>query len=163
MEPQLNKANTSDIETSFLDLNIKVLGNDVHTSVYDKRDDFGFPIVNSPGWVVMFLDSHRMVFPFLSWLDLLDVVLVFCFSILKIFKLLPNYWHRVTDITRFEKHLESSSGHTLSFYPNLVKYLVSRICVWRNFMASSLWLAVGPRVFIRRIIYDFVWLHSFCG
>ena len=45
-ELQLNKANTSDKETSFLDLNIKVIGNDVHTSVYDKRDAFGFPIVN---------------------------------------------------------------------------------------------------------------------
>ena len=48
-EPQLNKANTSDKETSFLDLNIKVIGSDFHTSVqYDKRDDFGFPIVNFP-------------------------------------------------------------------------------------------------------------------
>ena len=44
----LNKANTSDKETSFLDLNIKVIGSDIHTSVYDKRDDFGFPIVNFP-------------------------------------------------------------------------------------------------------------------
>ena len=47
-ELQLNKANTSDKETSFLDLNIKVFGSDIHTSVYDKRDDFGFPIVNFP-------------------------------------------------------------------------------------------------------------------
>ena len=47
-ELQLNKANTSDKETSFLDLNIKVIGSDIHTSVYDKRDDFGFPIVNFP-------------------------------------------------------------------------------------------------------------------
>ena len=47
-ELQLNKANTSDKETSFLDLNIKVIGSDVHTSVYDKRDDFGFPIINFP-------------------------------------------------------------------------------------------------------------------
>ena len=42
------KANTSDKETSFLDLNIKVVGSNIHTSVYDKRDDFGFPIVNFP-------------------------------------------------------------------------------------------------------------------
>ena len=42
----MNKANTPDKETSFLDLNIKVIGSDIHTSVYDKRDDFGFPIVN---------------------------------------------------------------------------------------------------------------------
>ena len=47
-ELQLNKANTSDKETFFLDLNIKVIGSDIHTSVYDKRDDFGFPIVNFP-------------------------------------------------------------------------------------------------------------------
>ena len=31
-----------------MDLNIKVIGSDIHTSVYDKRDDFGFPIVNFP-------------------------------------------------------------------------------------------------------------------
>ena len=47
-ELQLNKANTSDKETSFMNLNIKVVGSNIHTSVYDKRDDFGFPIVNSP-------------------------------------------------------------------------------------------------------------------
>ena len=47
-EHQLNKANTSDKETFFLDLNIKVVGSNIHTSVYDKRDDFGFPIVNFP-------------------------------------------------------------------------------------------------------------------
>ena len=45
-ELQLNKANTSDKETSFLDLNIKDIDSDGHTSVYDKCDDFGFPIVN---------------------------------------------------------------------------------------------------------------------
>ena len=44
----MNKANPSDKETSFLDLNIKVIGSDVHSYVYDKRDDFGFPIVNFP-------------------------------------------------------------------------------------------------------------------
>ena len=43
-----NKAHTSDKETSFLDLNIKVIGNNIHTSAYDKRDVFGFPIVNFP-------------------------------------------------------------------------------------------------------------------
>ena len=44
----MNKANTSDKEISFIDLNMKVIGNNIRTSVYDKRDDFGFPIVNSP-------------------------------------------------------------------------------------------------------------------
>ena len=40
--------NTLDKETSFFNLNIKVIGSDIHTSVYNKRDDFGFPIVNFP-------------------------------------------------------------------------------------------------------------------
>ena len=47
-ELQMNKANTPDKETSFLDLNINVIDSDIYTSIYDKRDDFGFPIVNFP-------------------------------------------------------------------------------------------------------------------
>ena len=64
---QLNKAITSDEETSVLDLIIKVVGSDVHTSVYDKRDDFGFPIVNFPWFSgdVPRLPSY-MLFTFLS-------------------------------------------------------------------------------------------------
>ena len=58
-ELQLNKAKTSDKEISFLDLNIKSISNNIHTSVYDKLD-FGFPIVYFP-W---FLDSHQTVFTF---------------------------------------------------------------------------------------------------
>ena len=54
----------------------------------------------SHGWVVMFLDSHPVVFTFLSWLDLLGVAFSFRISILKFSKLLPNYWH--TDITSFK-------------------------------------------------------------
>ena len=106
-ELQLNKANTSDKETSFLDLNIKVIGSDVHTSVYDKRDDFGFPIVNFP-WLsgeVPRLPSYGI---YISQLvRFAGVVLAFLISILKISKLLQNCWHRVIDITSFEKHLES--------------------------------------------------------
>ena len=58
-------------------------------------------------WVVTFQDSHHTVFTFRSWLDLLGVVLAFWISILKISKLLQNCWHRVIDITSFEKHLEN--------------------------------------------------------
>ena len=46
-ELKLNKANIADKETSFLDLNIKMIGNDFHTSVYNKRDDFGFPTLKA--------------------------------------------------------------------------------------------------------------------
>ena len=47
-ELQLNKAKTLNKETSFLDINIKVIGSNIHTSVYDESNDFGFPIVNFP-------------------------------------------------------------------------------------------------------------------
>ena len=64
---QLNKANTSGKETSFIDLNIKVIGSDAHNSVYDKRDDFGVLSSISADRVVMFLDSHcTLLFTFLS-------------------------------------------------------------------------------------------------
>ena len=56
----MNKANTSYKETSCLDLNTKVSDSDVHTSVFDKRNDFGFLIANFP-WVsgnVPRLPSH---------------------------------------------------------------------------------------------------------
>ena len=100
-ELQLNEANTSGKETSFLDSNIKVIRNNIHTSVCNKGDDFGFFTVYFLGWVVMFLDSHDTVFTFRSWFDLLDVALAFLISILEIVKSLQNYWHRVTDITSF--------------------------------------------------------------
>ena len=98
-----------------------VIGNNVHTSVYDKHEDF-VRISYRQYFLIDYLDSHPTVFTFLSWLHLLGFVLAFWISILKIFKSLPNYWHRVTDITSFEKHLESSSGPTRTFNPNLVKY-----------------------------------------
>ena len=133
----VNKANTSDKETSFLDLNIKVIGSDVHTSVYDKRDDFGFPIVNVP---LVEGDVPRLPSCGVN-ISQLNRFARCCTSILdfhsKNFKLLPNYWHRVTDVTSFEKQLESSSGHTLSFYPNLVKYRLQNMFLKESLTGSS--------------------------
>ena len=47
-ELQLNKTNTSDTETSFLDLHLSISNDIVSTKIYDKRDDFDFEIVNFP-------------------------------------------------------------------------------------------------------------------
>ena len=80
------------------------------------------------GCVVTFQDSHRTIFIFCRWLDLLGVVLAFWISILKISKLLQNYWHRVIDITSFEKHLENSLDHTLNFCRNLMIFRSKNIC-----------------------------------
>ena len=47
-ELQLHKANASDTEAVFLDLNLSIHNDTVSTKIYDKRDDFNFDIVNFP-------------------------------------------------------------------------------------------------------------------
>ena len=47
-ELQLNKANSSDNEAPFLDLNLSISNGTVSTEIYDKRGDFDFDIVNFP-------------------------------------------------------------------------------------------------------------------
>ena len=47
-ELQLNKANGSDTEAAFLDLNLSIHNDIFSTKIYDKRDDFNFDIVNFP-------------------------------------------------------------------------------------------------------------------
>ena len=48
LELQLNKANVSDAEASFLDLHLSISDGFVKTKIFDKRDDFDFDIVNFP-------------------------------------------------------------------------------------------------------------------
>ena len=45
---QLNKANSSDTEARFLELNLSIANGIVSSKIYDKRDDFNFEIVNFP-------------------------------------------------------------------------------------------------------------------
>ena len=47
-ELQLNRANSSDTEAPFLDLNLSITNGIVTSKIYDKRDDFNFKIVNFP-------------------------------------------------------------------------------------------------------------------
>ena len=47
-ELQLNKANSSDTEAPFLDLNVSITNGIVSSKIYDKREDFNFEIVNFP-------------------------------------------------------------------------------------------------------------------
>ena len=47
-ELQLNKANASDSEAAFLDLNLSIHNDIVSIKIYNKRDDFYFDIVNFP-------------------------------------------------------------------------------------------------------------------
>ena len=45
---QLNKANLSDTEALFLDLNFSITNGIVSSKIYDKLDGFNFDIVNFP-------------------------------------------------------------------------------------------------------------------
>ena len=47
-ELDLNKANASDTEAAFLDLNLSIQNDIVTTKIYDKRDDFNVDIVKYP-------------------------------------------------------------------------------------------------------------------
>ena len=47
-ELKLNKANTLDTETPFLNLHLSICNGFVSSKIYDKRDDFDFDIVNFP-------------------------------------------------------------------------------------------------------------------
>ena len=101
-ELQLNTAITSDKGSSFLGLNVKVIVSDIHIRVYDKRDDFGFPIVNFP-WLSG--DVPRLPSYGICILQLVRFaicyILAFWISYLKIFKSLKNCENRVIDITSF--------------------------------------------------------------
>ena len=67
VELQLNKANASNTEAAFLDLNVSIHNDTVSTEIYDKRDDFDFDTVNFP-----FLDGdvprRRSYFVYISQL-----------------------------------------------------------------------------------------------
>ena len=136
-ELQLNKANTSDKETSFLDLNIKVIGSDIHTSVYDKRDDFGFPIVNFP-WLsgdVPRLPSYGIyISQLVRFARCCTSVLDFHSKTLQFTSKLLTQGYRYH---KLRKHLESSLDHTLNFCRNLVIFRSKNICQKKFLTRSS--------------------------
>ena len=47
-ELPLNKANSSNTESPFLDLNVSITNGIISTKINDKWDDFNFQIVNFP-------------------------------------------------------------------------------------------------------------------
>ena len=84
--------------------------------------DFLSPV--SPDWVVMFLDSHRMVFVFRSWFDLLGVVLAFFGS-----PYLKSLNHFQTTDTRLQA--------TKNIRKVLQVILWAFIRIWRNIVSRK--------------------------
>ena len=73
-ELQLNKANFSDTDAPFLDLNLSITNGIVSSNIYDKRDDFNFEIFHF--LMEMFLALLPMVYIFLSLFVLLECALM---------------------------------------------------------------------------------------
>ena len=67
-ELQLNKANASDNEAAFLDLNLSIHSDAVSSKINDEWDDFDFDIVNFPflALMVMSLGVPLMVYTYLN-------------------------------------------------------------------------------------------------
>ena len=132
--------------------------------------------LNFHGWVVTFQDSHRTVFTFHSWLDLLGVVLAVWISILKVsqitLKLLTQGYRyyklrktfakffrsysellsKLGDIS-FQEYLSIGISHPV-FYGDLV-YKLRRVKDTPNFILSSskivqrLWRHYNPVIIER--------------
>ena len=75
-ELQLNKANSSDTEAPFLDLNLSITNGIVSSKIYDKWDDFNFEIVISHSVMEMFLALLPMGYIFLSLFVMLECALM---------------------------------------------------------------------------------------
>ena len=58
-ELQLNKANSSDNEAPFLDLNLSLSNGIASSKFYDKRDDFNFSFSHSPSYGAYILQLIR--------------------------------------------------------------------------------------------------------
>ena len=65
-ELQLNKANASDTEAAFLDLNLSIHNDIVSTKIYDKRDDFILIMLIFRSLMVMSLNVPLMVYIYLN-------------------------------------------------------------------------------------------------
>ena len=75
-ELQFNKANSSDTEAPFLDLNLSITNGIVSSKIYDKRNDSNFEIVNFSFPDGEFLGSLPMEYIFLSLFVLQECVLM---------------------------------------------------------------------------------------
>ena len=111
-ELQLNKANSSDIEAPFLDLNLSITNGIVSSKIYDKRDDFNFETVNFP-----FLDGDAPHSP--SYGVYISQLIRFArvcsnvddFNNRNLF-LATKFLNQVIELIKFEKHFLNSSTDT---------------------------------------------------
>ena len=151
----MNKTNTSDKETSFLDLNMKIIGSDVHTSGYDKRDDFGFPIVNFPwlsgdvprlpsyGVYISHLLGVALAFriSFSKNLQVTSKLLTQGYRYHKLRKTFGKFFKSYSDLLSkfgeisFQEYVSEGISHPVFFYDQV--YKLRRVRCEANFVSSG--------------------------
>ena len=90
-ELQLNKANPSDTEATFVDLDLTITNGIVSTKIDDKRDAFNFEIVNFP---LLHKDVPRplpMVYTFCNLFVVQEYVLMLITTTIETIFLLLSY------------------------------------------------------------------------
>ena len=112
-ELQLNRANSSDTEAPFLDLNLCISNGTVSSKIYDKRDYFDFDIVNFP-----FLDgdvprrtSYGVYISQLIRFARASSILMFLTTVIK--PLLPNFLGRANVILNFVRRFRNFIADTV--------------------------------------------------
>ena len=105
---QLNRANSSDTEAPFLDLNLCISNGTVSTKIYDKRDDFDVDIVNFP-----FLDGDVPRYTYLNLLDSPELLQILMTLTTVIKPLLPNFLGRAIVILNFVRRFRNFIADTV--------------------------------------------------
>ena len=73
-ELQLNCEDKNDQEVNYLDLSLNIKNSSIQYKLYDKRDKFGFRIVNFPDLRVISQPDSPMEFLYLNWCVMLVAV-----------------------------------------------------------------------------------------
>ena len=117
-ELQLNRANSSDTEAPFLDLNLCISNGTVSTKIYDKRDDFDFDIYSIPlFWMAMSPGVLHMGYIYLLDLPKLLQILVTLTTVIK--PLLPNFLGRALVIVKLVRRFRNFIADTVPWLKNI--------------------------------------------
>ena len=106
----LDRANFSDTEAPFLDLNLCISNGTVSTKIYYKRDDFDFDIVNFP-----FLDGDvpRRISFGVYILDSPELLQILVALTVVIEPFLPNFLDRAIVILNFVRRFRNFIADTV--------------------------------------------------